>query len=92
MRRSEYRVEKDRRAGPDDPITLSRRQRQVLELVAEGATDNEIAAHLHLSAKTISYYMDGILARLDARSRAQAVAVALRRGILSGRLSSSEES
>jgi DNA-binding NarL/FixJ family response regulator len=92
MRRSQYLVKKDRRAGPDDPITLSGRQRQILELVAEGATDNEIAVQLHLSAKTISYYMEGIFVRLDARSRTHAVALALRQGILTGGSSSSERS
>jgi DNA-binding CsgD family transcriptional regulator len=63
---------------------LSNRQMQVLGLVAEGATDNEIAIQLGLSAKTISFYMNEIRARLDARSRAHAVALAMRQGILSG--------
>jgi DNA-binding CsgD family transcriptional regulator len=74
--------EEQRDAGSN--IThLSERQMQVLALVAEGATDNEIAIRLGLSAKTISYYVKEIRARLDARSRAHAVALAMRQGILS---------
>jgi DNA-binding CsgD family transcriptional regulator len=68
----------------NNTTTLSNRQMQVLGLVAEGATDNEIAIQLGLSAKTISFYMKEIRARLDARSRAHAVALAMRQGILSG--------
>ena len=63
---------------------LSKRQMQVLALVAEGATGNEIAIQLSLSAKTISSYVKVIRARLGARSRAHAVALAMRKGILSG--------
>ncbi len=60
--------------------------------MAEGATDNEIAIQLHLSVKTISHYVEAIFARLDARSRTHAVALALRQGILPGGPSSSEQS
>ena len=74
--------EEQRDAGDNIPH-LSERQMQVLALVAEGATDNEIAIRLGLSAKTISYYVKEIRARLDARSRAHAVALAMRQGILS---------
>ena len=63
---------------------LSERQVQVLALVAEGLTDDEIARQLDLSAKTVGHYLDTARARLDARSRAQAVAVALRQGLLPG--------
>jgi DNA-binding CsgD family transcriptional regulator len=62
--------------------TLSKRQMQVLALVAEGATDNEIAIQLGLSAKTISSYVEHIRNRLEAQSRAHAVALAIRQGLL----------
>ena len=61
---------------------LSKRQAQVLALVAEGATDNEIAIQLGLSAKTISSYVKHIRTRFEAQSRAQAVALAIRQGLL----------
>ena len=72
--------------------TLSERQMQVLALVAKGATDNEIAIQLGLSAKTISFYVKEIRTRLDARSRAHAVALAKRKGILSRKSSPEEDS
>ena len=61
--------------GAEETLHLSERERLILTLIAEGRTDNEIAMRLCLSAKTVSWYVDGIRARLDARSRAQAVAV-----------------
>jgi DNA-binding CsgD family transcriptional regulator len=64
-------------------MRLSRRERQVLALVAQGASDNEIAIQLCLSAKTVSWYVKEIRARLGAHSRAHAVALALQHGILS---------
>ena len=71
---------------PGDPAnivtTLSERQMQVLALVAEGRTDNEIAIQLGLSAKTISSYVAHIRHRFEAQSRAQAVALAIRQGLL----------
>jgi len=56
-------------------IRLTRRQTEVLALVAQGASDNEIAMQLCLSAKTVSWYVKEIRARLGARSRAHAVAL-----------------
>jgi DNA-binding CsgD family transcriptional regulator len=69
----------------DRLVHLSDRQLEVLALVAEGATDNEIALRLHLSVLTVAQYVREIRARFDARSRAHAVALALRMGLLPGR-------
>ena len=65
-------------------VRLSRRQREILALVAQGGSDNEIAMELCLSAKTVSWYVKEIRARLDARSRAHAVALALQHDLLAG--------
>ena len=62
---------------------LSRREIEILALVAEGKTDREIALQLSLSAETVSWYVKAICARLGARSRAHAVALAMRLGVLS---------
>ena len=64
-------------------IRLTPRQAEVLALVAQGASDNEIAMRLCLSAKTVSWYVKEIRAQLGARSRAHAVALALQHGLLS---------
>jgi DNA-binding CsgD family transcriptional regulator len=71
----------DMAAGADP---LSERQLQVLLLVAEGATDREIARSLSLSARTVGHYVAAIRTRLDARSRSHAVALAMRQGLLPG--------
>ena len=62
---------------------LAPRELEILTLVAQGKTDNEIAMELCLSAKTVSWYMSQIRARFDASSRAHAVALAMQQGILS---------
>jgi DNA-binding NarL/FixJ family response regulator len=74
---------KPRGAQPKE-VRLSNRQREILVLVAEGATDSEIARQLCLSTKTVGWYVGEILARIDARCRAHAVALALQQGVLSG--------
>lgn len=53
---------------------LSARQRQVVELVASGKTDQEIAHELAVSPRTINSHMSQILMRLGARNRAEAAA------------------
>ena len=67
---------------PSSPIRLTRRQREILSLVAQGATDNEIACRLCLSSGYVSKQMKKIRRRLGACSRAHAVALALGLGIL----------
>jgi len=66
----------------DPGIRLSRREQEILVLVAQGASDNQIAMQLCLSAKTVSWYVKRIRARLDAHSRAHAVALAMQWGLL----------
>ncbi len=56
---------------------LSRREIDILELVAEGATTREIAERLYLSVHTIRNHVRRILTKLGARSRSEAVATAL---------------
>ena len=69
-----------RAAEPE--IRLSRREQEILALVAQGASDNAIAMQLCLSAKTVSWYVKRIRARLGAHSRAHAMALAIRQGFL----------
>ena len=66
----------------DREMSLSNRQTEVLALVALGATDNEIAQQLCLSVDTISWHVKEIRCRLQARSRAHAVALAMRHDLL----------
>ena len=57
---------------------LTRRQRQILQLYADGQSTARVAKRLGLSAETIRTHTKAILARLGARDRAHAVAIALR--------------
>jgi len=57
-------------------VRLSRRSLEILRLLAERRTDREIAEQLYLSRRTIEWYVSDILARLDVRSRHEAVALA----------------
>jgi DNA-binding CsgD family transcriptional regulator/tetratricopeptide (TPR) repeat protein len=63
---------------PDDPFGLTPRERQVLELIAEGATNRQIGAALFMAEKTASVHVSRILGKLGVRSRTQAAAVAHR--------------
>lgn len=63
-------------------IRLSEREREVLSLVAEGYSNVMIAARLHLGESTVKTHVEGLLARLNARNRAEAVAAASRLHIL----------
>jgi len=62
--------------------TLSLRERQVLELVAEGMRNKEIAAALGISADTTGMHVKNIYTKLDVHDRTAAVAKAIRRGII----------
>jgi DNA-binding CsgD family transcriptional regulator len=64
------------------PVGLTQREAQVLALIAQGLTNAEIAARLVRSAKTVDHHVSAILAKLNARSRAEASALAARLGLL----------
>ena len=63
----------------DEPM-LSARQREVLQLVAQGLSNREIAAHTNLSELTIKSYVEEILAQLGARNRVHAAILATKQG------------
>ena len=73
--------------GPPRPSTavhLTKRQNEVLQLLAEGASTEQIAATLHLSKETVRNYVRQVLRGLGAHSRLEAVALAYREGLLGG--------
>ncbi|HEY7025285.1 MAG TPA: response regulator transcription factor [Candidatus Limnocylindrales bacterium] len=67
------------RSAPLDE--LSGREREVLELVAAGLSNQEIGERLGLAEKTIKHYMTSILGKLRVRSRVEAALLAYREGI-----------
>jgi len=58
------------------------RGRDVVRLVAAGHTNREIGDQLFISEKTVSVHLTRIMAKLGATRRAEAVAIALERGLL----------
>ncbi len=58
------------------------RELQVLQLIADGLANREIGGRLFLSEETVKSHVRHLLAKLHARSRAHAVAVGLRRGLV----------
>ena len=58
--------------------SLTQREHEVLDLLAEGLRQNEIAERLVISPKTVATHIQRILGKLEVRSRAEAVGLALR--------------
>lgn len=63
---------------------LTDREAEVLALVAKGLTNRQIGERLFISGKTVSVHVSNLLAELGVAGRAEAVAVAHRRGLLAG--------
>jgi DNA-binding NarL/FixJ family response regulator len=77
-----------RRPPPSGPLAaeldgVTDREREVLVLIARGLSNAEIAGHLHLSLPTVKTHVGHLLAKLDARDRAQLVVVAYETGLVS---------
>lgn len=63
-----------------EPLTA--REREVLELLVQGATNKEIARRLVVSENTVKYHLKNILGKLHLQNRAQVVAYALKHGLV----------
>lgn len=75
-----------RRAGQtasSSSTQLSQREREVLQLLAEGATAKEVASRLHLSIKTVETHRRNLLSKLELETVADLVRYAIREGITS---------
>ena len=85
-RRARVRIEAD---APEmetdgaemDAFGLTQREREVLQLVADGRSNPQIAAELFISRKTASVHVSNILGKLGVASRGEAAAVAHRLGL-----------
>ena len=65
-----------------DDAVISRREIEVLQLIADGCSTPEVAEQLYISQKTVKNHLASIYSKLDARDRTQAVLQAVRMGIV----------
>jgi DNA-binding NarL/FixJ family response regulator len=72
----------DSDAGDEPGRALSSREREVLALLAGGASNKEIALDLGVSISTVKFHVAAIIEKLGARSRVDAVAIAIRSGMV----------
>jgi DNA-binding NarL/FixJ family response regulator len=61
---------------------VTRRELEVLELIAEGLSTRDISRRLWVTEETVKTHVRRLLSKLGARTRAHAVAIAFRRGVL----------
>jgi DNA-binding CsgD family transcriptional regulator len=84
---AEYALLLTEHPGPRQPEPagldkLSARERELVTLVAQGATNAEIAARLHISIRTVSSHLDRIRDKTGARRRADLTRLALTAGLV----------
>ena len=80
-RRSQRTSHADAEQTPPVP-SLTQRERQILSLLADGLGNKQIAAQLGISTSTVKTHVELLFEKLDVTSRAEAVAVSVRRGLL----------
>jgi NarL family two-component system response regulator YdfI len=73
--------------GPSAPLDellepLTRREREVLQMLASGLANKEIAARLAISDHTVKFHVASILGKLGASTRTEAVSAGIRRGLV----------
>lgn len=68
---------------PGEPNTLTSREVEILEMMAEGMSNRAIAARLKISRNTVKFHVASVLTKLAARSRTEAVTVGVRQGLIS---------
>ena len=66
----------------EDERVVTRREEEVLQLIADGCSTPEVAEQLYISQKTVKNHLASIYQKLDARDRTQAVLQAVRMGIV----------
>ncbi len=72
----------DAPAQTEDQRVVTRREEEVLQLIANGCSTPEVAEQLYISHKTVKNHLASIYQKLDARDRTQAVLQAVRMGIV----------
>jgi DNA-binding NarL/FixJ family response regulator len=78
----EARVAAQARVTLGRATRLTERERHVLRQAAEGLSNKQIAHHLGITERTVKFHLTSIFLKLDAENRAQAVALAIQRGLI----------
>ncbi len=78
LTRARRLIQRTRPIVPTVAERLTKRELEVLQLLASGMTQAQMAAELYISPKTVGTHIEHILHKLAVRSRAQAVAIAFR--------------
>jgi len=65
------------------PSSLTAREIEVLEMMAEGMSNRAIARHLKISSHTVKFHVASVLGKLGARTRTEAVTAGIRHGLIS---------
>ena len=82
LRASGAQVSPIRESSPRFDETLTTRELEVVQFIADGLTNREIGQRLSISEETVKVHIRHLFGRLQARSRAHAVAIGLRRGMV----------
>ena len=72
----------NRVANAGESATLSRREQEILALLADGLVNKQIAARLGISTNTVKTHLELLFEKLDVTTRAEAVATGVKRGLL----------
>jgi len=72
----------DEKAATEEERMVTKREEEVLQLIADGCSTPEVAERLYISQKTVKNHLASIYQKLDARDRTQAVLQAVRMGIV----------
>jgi DNA-binding NarL/FixJ family response regulator len=76
-------ISEGRTAATNQEDQLTRREREVLELIAHGRSNKRIAYELGISEKTVKTHVGHVLAKLGVTDRTQAAMLAVQRGLVS---------
>ncbi len=76
-------IEQARAASLEPYETLTPREREVLQLTAEGKSSSETASRLHISHRTVENHRTHLMGKLGLKNHSELVRYALRRGLLS---------
>ena len=72
----------DDRSKTEEERVVTKREEEVLQMIANGCSTPEVAENLYISQKTVKNHLASIYQKLDARDRTQAVLQAVRMGIV----------